>query len=68
MKSPNSAGRLEFASPEIKVGLDAAKAASKPVMAPSKPAKAAMKPSMPKGQKMIISAPSPKTKRLPKRK
>ena len=68
MKSPNSSGRLEFAGPEIKVGLDAAKAASKPAKAASKPVKDGMKPSMPKDKKMIMSAPSPKPKRLPKRK
>jgi hypothetical protein len=68
MKSPNSSGRLEFAGPEIKVGLDAAKAAVKPAKAASKPVKDGMKPSMPKNKKMIMSAPSPKPKRLPKRK
>ena len=74
MKSPNSSGRLEFAGPEIKVGLDAAKAApnySKKAPAPmsKKPQQmGGMEPKMPKNKKMIMSAPSPKPKRLPKRK
>jgi hypothetical protein len=71
MKSPNSSGRLEFAGPEIKVGLDAAKAAPKQSPAPmSKRANKMedMEPKMPKDKKMIMSAPSPKPKRLPKRK
>lgn len=74
MKSPNSSGRLEFAGPEIKVGLDAAKAAPKyekkaPAPMSKKPKQmGGMEPKMPKDKKMIMSAPSPKTKRLPKRK
>jgi len=76
MKSPNSSGRLEFAGPEIKVGLDAAKAAPKAAIKPKAPMikkgpkdpMAGMNPSMPKDKKMIMSASSPKPKRLPKRK
>lgn len=72
MKSPNSSGRLEFAGPEIKVGLDAAKAAPKSPKqsAPmsKKPKRMDDEPEMPKDKKMIMSAPSPKPKRLPKRK
>ena len=76
MKSPNSSGRLEFAGPEIKVGLDAAKAAPKyakkaPAPMSKKPKEmGGMDPKMPKDKKMIMSAPapSPKPKRLPKRK
>lgn len=71
MKSPNSSGRLEFAGPEIKVGLDAAKAAPKPGKKPMAPmikkgSMAGMQPKTPKDKKMIMSA--PKSKRLPKRK
>lgn len=74
MKSPNSSGRLEFAGPEIKVGLDAAKAAPKYEKKASAPMSKKpkqmddMDPKMPKDKKMIMSAPSPKPKRLPKRK
>ncbi len=74
MKSPNSSGRLEFAGPEIKVGLDAAKAAPKSSKASPAPMSKKtnkmedMEPKMPKNKKMMVSAPSPKPKRLPKRK
>jgi hypothetical protein len=55
----NSGATLKFNTPEIKVGLDAAKAAGKPAMASS----------MPKDKKMIMSkSPAPKPKRIPKRK
>ena len=74
MKSPNSSGRLEFAAPEIKVGLDAAKAAPKPGKKPMAPMikkgpkdpMSGMELKIPKDKKMIMSA--PKSKRLPKRK
>lgn len=68
MKSPNSSGRLEFAGPEIKVGLDAAKAAPKQSDSMSKKPKQMDESEIPKDKKMIMSAPSPKPKRLPKRK
>ena len=67
MKSPNSAGKLEFNGPEIKVGLNAAKAARKPVKDAGKDTSDGMEPAMPKDKKMIMS-PFQKAKRLPKRK
>lgn len=63
MKSQSSSASLKFTTPEIKVGLDAAKGdmpkAKKPAMG--------KEPKMPKDKKMIMP-PEPKRKRMPKRK
>ena len=75
MKSQSSSARIEFASPEIKVGLDAARGNKKPKV--SQPMEA---PAMPKNKKLLMPGapeavaekrnpnPAKKLMKLPKRK